>query len=392
VSKFYLHYPNVDLPEEIETLPGRKPVAYPRLDLRKGDGGCLFVIDEIHNYFSARNYLEAGPGVERYQSQLRKMNDDMFMISQHLEKVDKNFRRNATKTYELHNMGNHRLWGGVTLKERFSWKQYSGIPQRGDRNVDKGHFFLRERGMCFLYDTMSGAGVSGGIVPDKPSKGRHWTTWLWIVLVISVIGFFFPRLAMKGFGMGVGGLLNSVTGGVSKSFHPSVFKPVPVSYDHVLPGVRTVQPESKSFISNRGASLPLVSDQNSPYQVFCTGYIVLPGKGAFAFLSNGQQLHDEIVQVRPDMIVTRHGFYRFETSQPVFSSVVQQSSPAPDFGFYIPSPNVATSGSAVSVTVIGQSYRDSIPHAHSSGFSSSSYASEQQLRPTSQNLDTPFDE
>lgn len=173
VFKFYLHVPLKDLSEVEEVRPGRKAVFVPALTERDGDGGCVFVLDEVHLYFASRNYMESGLGVERYQSQLRHLNDDLWMVSQDLGKVDKNFRRNCTNTYELVNYGKMPMWAGVTIPDKFAWRCYSGVPVRGDKPHSKGSFALRDRGICYLYNTMAGVGVSGGIKADEPRRGNQ---------------------------------------------------------------------------------------------------------------------------------------------------------------------------------------------------------------------------
>ena len=383
ISKFYLHVPNRDLPELQETLPGRKPVSVPDLTARNGDGGCVFIIDEIHNYFSARNYLEAGPGVERYQSQLRKLNDDMWMISQHLEKVDKNFRRNATRTFEMRNMSKQKLWVGVTLKERFDWAQYPGIPSKNDKPTEKGHFMLRERGMCWLYDTMAGVGVTGGMKADQPPKGRHWSTWIFVALLIAGVGFVFPRLMMHGFGFGVGHMLGSFQTGIKTGFGKQINKGKTDEKTEQNQGAGV----SETATQRRGTEIPFAQEQpqvGSPSalnETFCTGYIKT-SHDVLAFLSDGTTLSvraGQIIAVHPDYLWSTTGKYKVHRAaivpvlgtqnyQPPVS--VSQQSP------FVQSQNDSPSYS-VSVTIIGQSYLQARSRFHSSGFHSRSFADSQ---------------
>lgn len=351
VPRFYLHLPNRDLPEVEHRLPGRKPITLPDLTQRK-DGGCLFVVDEIHIYFSSRNYLESGPGVEMYQSQLRHLNDDMVMISQHLEKVDKNFRRNCTKTYELSNMGHRPLWGGVTLKERFNWRLYTGVPQRGDRPVDKGSFQLRDRGMCWLYDTMAGVGVTGGIVADKPPKGRHWVTWVVIGLAIIAAAVVLPRMGMKAFGYGVGTLVHSVEGGVRAGTSKGIT---------TLEGRAGAKPATGNrddAVSRVASDSPIVTVtpvQAAPLTapITCTGTCG-SGVEAIAFLSNGEVLRASdgtLLLVRPRFVVdvTKHVYAILPAPhiEPVYSATPGAAWPG---DWYVRK-------GGLSVSVVGQSYR-----------------------------------
>jgi hypothetical protein len=305
ISKFYLHLPNKDLPEVTTALPGRKPFTLPDLTERHDDG-CLFVLDEVHIYFSAHGWAEAGPGVEMYQSQLRHLNDDMVMVSQHLEKVNKNFRRNATRTYEISNLGNQRLWAGVTIKERFQWKLYSGTPLRGDKPIDTGKFMLRDRGMCWLYDTMAGAGVSGGMKADAPPKGRHWSTWFLILGLILVAAWYLPKFAMHSFGYGVGHMVQSMEKGVTKGVmggkKPQNFASGgPRGPEKVVSGPEKVVSDT---------SRPdLVGQPGETAGVLTTsGWIIFDGH-ATVYLSDGSQLDSsqDKFTVYPGKVVTASG-------------------------------------------------------------------------------------
>ena len=343
IPRFYLHLPNYDLPEVTTTMPGRKPFTLPDLTARH-DAGCMFVLDEVHIYFSAHGWAEAGPGVEMYQSQLRHLNDDMVMVSQHLEKVNKNFRRNATRTYELSNLGNTRLWAGVTIKERFQWRLYSGIPVRGDKPIDSGKFMLRERGLCWLYDTMAGAGVSGGMKADAPPKGRHWSIWFGILGAILLAAWFVPKLAMHGFGYGVGHMVQSMESGVTRGVMGGK-----------APPPDKARPHASGLASSGSANLP-VSDQNQQIQLTTSGWTIFNGQ-ARVFLSDGTVLDSRTdhFTIMPDRVVTKAATYKLHRINPVLAEPIIHFND----GFDLPAkvePDSSVTTRQDSVAVIGQAY------------------------------------
>jgi Zonular occludens toxin (Zot) len=376
VSKFYLHLPGRDLPELTESIPGRKPVLVPDLTKRDGDGGCVFVIDEVHNYFSARNYLEAGPGVERYQSQLRKLGDDLWMISQHLEKVDKNFRRNATKTYEIYNVGHRRLWAGVSLPERFQWRQYVGVPQRGDKPQNKGSFDLRERGMCYLYDTMAGVGVSGGIKADKPPKGRHWSVWVLIAAAICIAAYVLPRAVMHGFGWGMGHMLASVQSGVSNGLG--------VNKTQTHEDKKTIEAKRPAVAGLRAAGGGKIEPEpGAPPDraIVCRGYFV-SGATVSAFLSNGVTVSTSdgtLLFLTKAAVGTKYGNFPIESCEPEYRA--GPSVPGYVLETSYNSPAEYAEPQRSTVTVIGQAWKQRAQSNGGNGFTSGSRAQQTMENP-----------
>jgi hypothetical protein len=68
----------------------------------------LYVLDEVHTWFHARNWQNVGLSILWYQSQHRHLNDEIYFLTQNPEQVDKQFRALAqywliltNHTYEL---------------------------------------------------------------------------------------------------------------------------------------------------------------------------------------------------------------------------------------------------------------------------------------------------
>ena len=239
VFEFWRHLPGRTLENVTRARPEAEPETVPDLDSRQGDGGCLFVIDEVHLYFAARDWTRIGNKVEAYMSQLRKLNDDLFLVSQHPEKVDKNFRRNATEWIYLENMGKKRLFAGVTLPRRFRFHIYSQMPLRNDKPSQSGWLQLEDKEFHRVYDTMAGVGLSGKLNPESQrNKGRHWIIWVVLLLVLGGVGYSIPHFLSFFAGKGVAAMIGQFQKGVAnldKRLPSSSGNPSPVAPPSVAP-------------------------------------------------------------------------------------------------------------------------------------------------------------
>ena len=298
VQQFWRYLPNLDLPELKERVDGGSDWA----DLRASRPGCLYIIDEVHLYFRSREWQKVGPEVEFYMSQLRKMNDDLILVTQHPEKVDKNFRRNATEWLYFKNLGKAKLWGGVSLKGRFKWNKFESQPMRTDKPVESGFISLTDKGYHKLYRTMAGVGITGRLQCEeerKPGRG----VYVWVVALVALLGvaLFVPYALGKGSKLGVALLVGGkpgagVTSMVGRNTNVNVTPPV-------TGAPSPVQVSVEKALANRPV-LP-VSVTND---VCITGIVMMPGKSPHVALSDGTILtattRERVVQITGDYVVT----------------------------------------------------------------------------------------
>jgi len=179
--------------------------------------GCHYWIDEAHKLFSARQYQKVSPMLEDYTSELRKLDDDLTLITQNPEKADKNLRRNATEWLQVENMSKKRLFMGVSLPNRFRyyWYNQTEMPSRLDKPTVSGWYsFDGKRQFHKLYMTMDGVGVSGGMVAESQKfKGLHWSVWILALAAVCVAAYLFPRVIQSAVKNTAGRALNaSLTG------------------------------------------------------------------------------------------------------------------------------------------------------------------------------------
>lgn len=202
-----------------------------------GADGVLYIIDEAHLFFDARSWQHVSESMENYVSQLRKLNDDVFFVTQHPEKCDKNMRRNATDWWQCVNRGKSPLWMGVTFPGRFRVYHFSqnAMPARGDRPDGQSYSYQlgTKARYEFLYRTMAGSAVEGMMVSEESSfRGRHWWVWLAALVLIGVGAHYCPYIIENGVHSvvmkGTGAVENGVSGAVFAKSRP-VPGPVPGS-------------------------------------------------------------------------------------------------------------------------------------------------------------------
>lgn len=184
----------------------------------------LYVLDEFHLVYPARDWAktakEIGPDVETYVSQLRKVNDELIWITQHREKVDKNFRRNTTEWCVVKNLGKARLFLGVGLPDKFVASYYPQEPVGKDKPEYTTYYnrIVNIRGSRIdygkQYRTMGGIGFSGNREPEEKPKRMHWSVWLVAAGVCVALAIIVPRF----FSNGLGWVLGTSSKNVTESF------------------------------------------------------------------------------------------------------------------------------------------------------------------------------
>lgn len=120
-------------------------------------GNRLFVLDELHLYFNARNTMKVSELLCDYLSQSRKLNDNILILTQNINNLDIQFRRQCRHYYHWHD--SHQV-------SFFKWKQlftFNPLPRfflareyyGGEkRNVHVGNIIRRPSKSIFaLYET-----------------------------------------------------------------------------------------------------------------------------------------------------------------------------------------------------------------------------------------------
>lgn len=147
----------------------------------------LYVVDEAHIFFDAREWANVGLTLNFFASQHRKFRCDVIFITQFLDQVEKRLRNHSTQFRECQNWGMRRLaWWKLpsVFRVRLTYKAPPCPPEHTET-----HRIDPELAEC--YDTTAGVGVVGGFKPDeKRRKGLpFWTLPAAVAVGLFGLGF-----------------------------------------------------------------------------------------------------------------------------------------------------------------------------------------------------------
>jgi len=154
------------------------------------DSGVLYVIDEVHNFFGARQWAETGRDVLFYLSQHRKLGDTVICITQAIGNVDKAFRSLTQDFTFLRNLCKEK-YGMFRLPSYFIRKTFTSPPTETSQPMESGTFTLDVSGLASCYNTAAGVGIHGRLADStERKKGFHWSYALVLVVIITILVFF----------------------------------------------------------------------------------------------------------------------------------------------------------------------------------------------------------
>jgi len=242
------------------------------------DDGVFYAIDEVHNFFNSRNWMETGRDVLYYLSQHAKLGDTVLAITQHVGNVDKQFR-SVTQDYTyLRNLAKERM-GVFKMPGVFLRKTYLQPATDTSKPMETGTFRLDVSGLAACYNTAVGVGIHGRQA-DKLEK-KKGLSWVWfavgVPIVVMIALHYGPRALANAFSpksmMALG------AGSTGKPEVPTVGKeyPVPQSVQRAMTNAGVVAPEL--LRSNFSAIVPA--------ELFVTGYSIF-GSNLIFTLSDGR--------------------------------------------------------------------------------------------------------
>src|SRR5882724_3239883 len=143
-------------------VPGRRTISFEEGE-KKGQSvtvpdfvsvaealGCvLYVIDEVHIFFGARQWATNGKDGFYYLSQHRKFGDDVICVTQHIGNVDKQFRSVAQDYTYLRNYYKERvgMFGSLSSFGRKTYSEpYTG--GGGQLCMESKRFKIDVEGIC----------------------------------------------------------------------------------------------------------------------------------------------------------------------------------------------------------------------------------------------------
>lgn len=268
---------------------GDKP-QYPQIH----DGGVLYVIDEIHNFFNARAWMETGRDVLYYLSQHRKLGDTVICITQAIGNVDKQFR-SVTQDYTyVRNLNKERM-GLFRLPAVFVRKTYGAPATENSSPMESGTFTLDVSGYASLYDTSKGVGVYGKLadVGERRSGLPWWVFVVGIPLLLIAFAHYVPIWTGR-YMFGTPKIASSTV----------VATPQPAQRAEIVP-------INKTYTTITNAA------EQEKKRVVCVAMTMMPGKGWGVALSDGRVFEPgdrRIEQVTARGAVVRGDW--FELGQP----------------------------------------------------------------------------
>ncbi len=180
-GEFWLYEPGRKFENRKKIKVGKHERDVPDFEDR-AERGCLYVIDECHNYFPAREWQLTGNDATFFLSQHRKLNCDVILITQHPEQCDKALRRLAQEYMTVRNLSREPFLGFnlASWFGEFRFLRMLNSPQSGNPCIfDSGFVSLNTQEIGALYDTMQGVGIAGRVVAKREQRGRS----LWWLLV-----------------------------------------------------------------------------------------------------------------------------------------------------------------------------------------------------------------
>lgn len=275
-AEFYLH-PGRGLDAKARTAlftrkgkTGCKTTDVPDLSIRDGFGTTLYVIDEAHHYFNARKWAETGEDCLYYISMHRHWGDDIYILTQHPENVEKQFRVIAQDYTELRNLGYEsflcfRIMNKLMRRESLTWPAKSGA------------FTLHQIDTKYLgrlYRTEGGTGMSLETTKADMGKKNRKISIVWGFAVVLLIGLCLYKMP----GILMGKMMGRMLPGVGQK--PAAVAPAVAPVAPVAPASLGLLPQSR---------LPGAPVTNKPV-VQIVGYVGALGKYRL-YLSDGSSLN-----------------------------------------------------------------------------------------------------
>jgi hypothetical protein len=320
-GEFWLYEPHREFQARRTIQMKRRSYDVPDFEDRAAQG-TLYVIDEVHQYFGARDWQQTGTDCTFFLTQHRKLQCDVIFITQHPEQTDKALRRLAQEYMSVRNLSREPVLGFnlASVFGSFRFVRSLNSPQSANPSVfDSGFVDLKPEVYGKFYDTMAGVGIAGRVtVPKTESRGRSvW--WLAVPIVVLLLGGVFVFTHIKQINSGIAHGLSHMLWGSSVATNM-----VPNVHASVAGGPAFDAPGAPSFA---------VGSQSAPVEtneIFCTGFCVLLGQ-PIVFLSDGTTVKHGIDRIEEDVVVIRGKSIPVRGNVPFLSADNQYSPMVSDY-------------------------------------------------------------
>jgi hypothetical protein len=280
-GEFWLYEPGRKFEQRKKIKVGKHERDVPDFEDRAARG-CLYVIDECHNYFPAREWQLTGNDATFFLSQHRKLNCDVILITQHPEQCDKALRRLAQEYMTVRNLSREPFLGFnlASWFGEFRFLRMLNSPQSGNPCVfESGFVSLNTAEIGALYDTMQGVGIAGRVVAKREQRGRSlW--WLLVPMAVFAVGSWLVLSHVRE-------INHAVASGLGKMlFHASTNVVAAVHLPQMAAVTAGPVPLPASASPLPGSDGVFRSNSAQPTnEVYCVGFCLVGGP--VAYLSDG---------------------------------------------------------------------------------------------------------
>ena len=235
-------------------------------------GPVLYVIDEIHLFFNAREFADTGKACLWYVSQHGKLGDDLIAITQFVGNVDRQFRVLAQDFTAVRNLANEKF-GMFRLPGVFTRRVYQEVPTPSSTPTETSTFQLDLKGIASCYNTAQGVGIMGRGDMGRRKKGIPWYYSILLAAAVIALLIITPHYLIKG----ISRAMVYAAGGAN--FTGAVPVPSAVATNQTaMPGTNAM---SQTSIPD---TVP-AKKQDEPEKIYVTGYTQL-GDQHKIYLSN----------------------------------------------------------------------------------------------------------
>lgn len=157
--------------------------------------GIIYVLDEIHKNFGAREWAKRGPEFVSYQSEHRHLSDDVIAITPQSGLLDKQFRMLCGECVVLTNLYKLRK-GWLKAPRKIEYRTYQNCPPLpGEDHMIKGSLEIDVKGLASCYRTEEGVGIvgQGGADKGRESRGIPW----WCIFPAGIVAALLMWFAAK---------------------------------------------------------------------------------------------------------------------------------------------------------------------------------------------------
>jgi hypothetical protein len=159
-----------------------------------------FYIDEVHNFFSSRDWATNGRSTLYYASQHRHLHDNVWLMTQVMENVEKQLRSLVSETHRTRNFL-RRSVGPFRMRPRFLVKSYYGVPSGREQPFHTQSFALDAAGVAGCYETTGALGVHKAAEKVKNKGFLPWWSLpvggIGVVAALALIVAVVPRWGFR---------------------------------------------------------------------------------------------------------------------------------------------------------------------------------------------------